>query len=230
MHLGTLGLALVVVLTAACAQLPTGELSSAPDSGRVEVQTAPVEASGPVAAPTVPPPPAAAPPPVAVIAPPPPINVWQRLRAGFHLPNLEGPLVREWEQWYSSRPDYVGRMVERSSHFLYHVVEEVERRGMPAEIVLLPMIESAYNPRAYSRAHAAGMWQFIPSTGKDYGLRQNFWYDARRDPLAATGAALDYLEKLYRMFGSWDLALAAYNWGEGAVGRAIAKNQAKGLP
>ncbi len=144
--------------------------------------------------------------------------------------NLQGPLVQEWEQWYSTRPDYVGRMVDRSSHFLYHVIEEVERRGMPAEIALLPMIESAYNPKAYSRSHASGMWQFIPSTGKDYGLRQNFWYDGRRDPLAATGAALDYLGKLYGMFGNWELALAAYNWGEGAVGRAIARNQAKGLP
>ncbi|HXF66944.1 MAG TPA: transglycosylase SLT domain-containing protein, partial [Burkholderiales bacterium] len=141
-----------------------------------------------------------------------------------------GPLVQEWEQWYASRPDYVARMVERASRFLYHVVEEVERRGMPAEIALLPMIESAYNPRAYSRSHASGIWQFIPSTGKLYGLRQNFWYDGRRDVLAATGAALDYLQKLYGLFGSWDLALAAYNWGEGAVSRAIARNQAKGLP
>ena len=92
-------------------------------------------------------------------------------------------------------PDYVARMVERGSHFLYHVVEEVEQRKMPTEIALLPMIESAYNPQAYSRAHASGMWQFIPSTGKIYGLRQNFWYDGRRDVLAATGAALDYLRK-----------------------------------
>jgi membrane-bound lytic murein transglycosylase D len=120
--------------------------------------------------------------------------------------------------------------VERSSHFLYHVVEEVERRKMPTEIALLPMIESAYNPQAYSRSHASGMWQFIPSTGKTYGLRQNFWYDGRRDVLAATGAALDYLEKLHNQFGDWNLALAAYNWGEGAVSRAVARNQAKGLP
>src|SRR5262245_50744486 len=114
--------------------------------------------------------------------------------------------------------------------FLYHVVEEVERRKMPTEIALLPMIESAYNPQAYSRSHASGMWQFIPSTGKIYGLRQNFWYDGRRDVLAATEAALDYLQKLYDQFGDWTLALAAYNWGEGAVSRAIARNQAKGLP
>jgi membrane-bound lytic murein transglycosylase D len=162
--------------------------------------------------------------------PAPPPDLWQRIRAGFRMSNLQGPLVQEWEQWYSARPDYVGRMIDRSGHFLYHVMEEVERRGMPAEIALLPMIESAYNPKAYSRSHASGMWQFIPSTGKHYGLRQNFWYDGRRDPIAATGAALDYLEKLHGMFGSWELALAAYNWGEGAVGRAIAKNQAKGLP
>ena len=127
-------------------------------------------------------------------------------------------------------PDYVARMIERSSHFLYHVVEEVERRRMPTEIALLPMIESAYNPSAYSRSHASGMWQFIPSTGKLYGLRQNFWYDGRRDVLAATGAALDYLQKLHDQFGDWTLALAAYNWGEGAVSRAVARNQARGLP
>ncbi len=162
--------------------------------------------------------------------PPPPANLWQRIRTGFRLPDRNGPLVQEGEQWYSSRPDYVARMVERGSRFLYYVVEEVERRGMPAEIALLPMIESAYNPRAYSRSNASGIWQFIPSTGKLYGLRQNFWYDARRDVLAATNAALDYLEKLYGMFGNWELALASYNWGEGAVSRAIARNQAKGLP
>ncbi|MBI4205693.1 MAG: transglycosylase SLT domain-containing protein [Betaproteobacteria bacterium] len=144
--------------------------------------------------------------------------------------NLDNPLVRDWEQWYSSRPDYVARMIERSSRVLFHVVEEVERRQMPAEVALLPMIESAYNPQAYSRAHASGMWQFIPSTGKLYGLQQNWWYDGRRDIVAATNAALDYLEKLHGMFGDWELALASYNWGEGAVGRAVARNQARGLP
>jgi membrane-bound lytic murein transglycosylase D len=101
---------------------------------------------------------------------------------------------------------------------------------MPMEIALLPMIESAYNPVAYSTAHAAGMWQFIPSTGKDFGLRQNWWYDGRRDVLRATDAALNYLEKLYGMFGDWQLALASYNWGEGAVGRSMERNRQKGLP
>jgi membrane-bound lytic murein transglycosylase D len=101
---------------------------------------------------------------------------------------------------------------------------------MPMEVALLPMIESAYNPVAYSRSHASGIWQFIPSTGKDYGLRQNWWYDGRRDVIAATGAALDYLDKLHGMFGDWNLALASYNWGEGAVGRAMERNRVKGLP
>ena len=103
---------------------------------------------------------------------------------------MENDLVREWEHWYSSRPDYVARMIDRSSRFLFHIVEEVEKRNMPMEIALLPMIESAYNPVAYSRAHASGIWQFIPSTGKHFGLRQNWWYDGRRDVIAATTAAL----------------------------------------
>ncbi|MGH8648170.1 MAG: transglycosylase SLT domain-containing protein [Burkholderiales bacterium] len=162
--------------------------------------------------------------------PPPPPNVWDRIRAGFRMANLNGVLVERQEQWYADNPEYVARMVERSSHFLYHVVEEVERRRMPTEIVLLPMIESAYNPTAYSRSHASGMWQFIPSTGRLYGLRQNFWYDGRRDVLSSTSAALDYLQKLHDQFGDWSLALAAYNWGEGAVGRAVARNEARGLP
>ena len=160
----------------------------------------------------------------------PPASLWTRIRNGFGLPDISSPLVREQEDWYAARPDYLRRVVERSRRYLYYIVEEVEKRGMPTEIVLLPVIESAYNPTAYSRAHAAGMWQFIPSTGKNYGLQQNWWYDGRRDVLAATGAALDYLQKLYDQFGSWDLALAAYNWGEGGVARAIAKNEARGLP
>jgi membrane-bound lytic murein transglycosylase D len=109
-------------------------------------------------------------------------------------------------------------------------VEEVEKRGMPTEIALLPMIESAFNPKAYSRSRAAGIWQFMPSTGRTFGLQQNWWVDDRRDIMAATDAALNYLQKLHEMFGDWDLALAAYNCGEGAVSRAIARNEAKGLP
>lgn len=225
-------LAIGCALLAACAQLPQqgAEDPPAPRETLAIAQPAPVPEL-PSALPAVPTEPArAAQPPAATPPELPPANLWERIRRGFRMPDAEGPLVQEWEQWYASRPNYVARMVERASRFLYHVVEEVERRGMPTEIALLPMIESAYNPRAYSRSHASGIWQFIPSTGKLYGLRQNFWYDGRRDVLAATGAALDYLQKLHGLFGSWDLALAAYNWGEGAVSRAIARNQAKGLP
>jgi len=156
-------------------------------------------------------------------------NLWERIRASFGMQELPSPLVRDWENWYSSRPDYVSRMIARSERYLFFIVEEVEKRGMPSEIALLPMIESAFNPTAYSTAHASGIWQFIPSTGKNYGLKQNWWQDERRDVLAATRAALDYLEKLYEMFGSWELALASYNWGEGAVGRAIQRNEARGM-
>jgi membrane-bound lytic murein transglycosylase D len=157
-------------------------------------------------------------------------SLWTRITRGFSMAPLDNDLVHDWESWYSNRPDYVARMIDRSSHFLFHIVEQVEKRGMPMEIALLPMVESAYNPVAYSRSHASGIWQFIASTGKNYGLRQNWWYDGRRDVIAATDAALDYLEKLYGMFGDWQLALASYNWGEGAVSRAIERNRAKGLP
>jgi membrane-bound lytic murein transglycosylase D len=156
-------------------------------------------------------------------------TIWDRIRQGFELAPMDNALVRDWENWYASRPDYVARMIDRSSRFLFHIVEEVEKRRMPTEVALLPMIESAYNPVAYSTAHASGIWQFIPSTGKDFGLRQNWWYDGRRDVIAATTAALDYLDKLYGMFGDWPLALASYNWGEGSVSRAIERNRARGL-
>ncbi|MBC7945405.1 MAG: transglycosylase SLT domain-containing protein [Burkholderiales bacterium] len=157
-------------------------------------------------------------------------NLWERIRNGFNMPAVPGPVVAEYEQWYTARPDYLKRMVDRSKRYLHYIVEEVERRNMPTEIALLPMIESAFNPTAYSRSHASGIWQFIPSTGKYFGLQQNWWHDDRRDVIAATNAALDYLSKLYEMFGSWDLALAAYNSGEGTVSRAIARNAAKNLP
>jgi len=157
-------------------------------------------------------------------------DLWARIRTGFRLPNLDNPLVTQQEEWYTSHADYVRRMTERSGRYLFYIVQEIERRGMPTEIALLPMIESAYNPTALSRSRASGMWQFIPSTGKHFGLDQNWGYDGRRDVLAGTNAALDYLQKLYGMFGSWDLALAAYNAGEGTVSRAIAANVRKGRP
>ncbi|MES2582038.1 MAG: transglycosylase SLT domain-containing protein [Pseudomonadota bacterium] len=158
----------------------------------------------------------------------PPVDLWDRIRRGYAMPNLENDLVRDREQWYATRPDYIFRMTERSKKYLYHVVEELELRNMPTELALLPFIESAFNPQAVSSAKAAGMWQFMPATGKYFELKQNAFRDDRRDVLASTRAALDYLQKLYGMFGDWHLALAAYNWGEGSVGRSIAKNQRAG--
>jgi membrane-bound lytic murein transglycosylase D len=158
------------------------------------------------------------------------VDLWDRVRRGFAMPDIESDLVRDRERWYASRPDYVARMTERGSRYLFYIVEELDKRGMPTELALLPFIESAYNPQAMSVARASGMWQFIPSTGRDFELKQNVFRDDRRDVLASTRAALDYLQKLYTMFGDWHLAMAAYNWGEGSVQRAIAKNQRAGLP
>ncbi len=158
-----------------------------------------------------------------------PADLWDRIRRGFAMPDLQHELVADREQWYATRPDYMQRMAERSSKYLFHIVEELERRGMPTELALLPYIESAFNPQAVSSAKAAGMWQFMPATGTYFDLKQNAFRDDRRDVLASTRAALDYLQKLYGMFGDWHLALAAYNWGEGSVGRAIARNQKIGL-
>ncbi|WP_255989612.1 lytic transglycosylase [Chitinolyticbacter albus] len=157
-------------------------------------------------------------------------SLWERMRNGFTMNDLDSPLVEKWENYYASRPEYLNRIVERGSRYLYHVVAQVEKRGMPMEVALLPMIESAYNPKAVSVVGAGGMWQFMPATGKHYGLERTWWYDGRRDVIAATDAALDYLQVLYGMFGDWELALASYNWGEGAVGRALEKNRTAGLP
>ena len=157
-------------------------------------------------------------------------DLWHRIRVGFSLEPLDSNLVHEHEAWYSSRPEYIKRFVGRGSLYLHYIVEQVERRKMPMEIALLPVIESAFTPRAHSTAKASGLWQFIPSTGKNYGLTQDWWRDNRRDVIAATDAALNYLQRLHDMFDSWELALAAYNCGEGCVGRAIAYNQKRGLP
>jgi len=156
-------------------------------------------------------------------------DLWSRVRQGVAMPDLDNELVRKWEQWYAGKPDYVQRMTERGGRYLFHIVEEVSKRGLPTELALLPFIESAYNPQAMSTAKASGMWQFVPATGRDFSLTQNVFRDDRRDVLASTRAALDYLQTLHGMFGDWQLALAAYNWGQGNVQKAIKRNQAAGL-
>jgi membrane-bound lytic murein transglycosylase D len=168
-------------------------------------------------------------PPIVATRPTNDADLWARIRRGYGMNDLQSELVGSQEQWYATRPSYIMRMTERSNKYLYHIVEELERRNMPTELALLPFIESAFNPQAVSSAKAAGMWQFMPATGRDYSLKQNIFRDDRRDVLASTRAALDYMQKLYRMFGDWHLALAAYNWGEGSVQRAINKNQKEGL-
>ena len=156
-------------------------------------------------------------------------DLWARLRAGFRLGESDPALTRVQEEWFRAHPDYLQRGIARSRLYLYFIADEVEKRGMPMEIALLPMIESAYNPQALSPMKASGIWQFMPATGQVYGLKQNAWYDGRRDVLTATRAALDYLQNLHTMFGDWELALAAYNCGEGCVARAQSRRQGKAV-
>jgi membrane-bound lytic murein transglycosylase D len=157
-------------------------------------------------------------------------DVWGRIRSGYAIPDVNNELVAKHVNWYATRPDYIARTTARASLYLFHVVSELEKRGMPTELALLPFIESAFNPTAVSSANAAGMWQFVPGTGRDFNLKQDAFKDERRGILASTDAALTYLQRLYDMFGDWQLALAAYNWGEGSVQKAIKRNQAAGKP
>jgi len=157
-------------------------------------------------------------------------DVWGRIRSGYAIPDLNNSLVTRHTQAYANHPANLSRISGRASPYLYHVVSELEKRGMPTELALLPVIESAFNPQAMSSANAAGLWQFVPGTGKDFDLKQNMFKDERRGVVASTDAALNYLQRLYTMFGDWPLALAAYNWGEGNVQRAIKKNQLEGKP
>ena len=157
-------------------------------------------------------------------------DLWARIRKGFGMPDLDNALVRRKTREYAASSEYLQRMFERSRIYLYHIVDEVEKRGLPTELVLLPMVESAFNPMARSPKHASGIWQFVPGTGKRFDLKQNSWYDGRRDIVDSTDAALDYLTALHRRYGDWQLVLASYNWGENAVARAVARNRKAGKP
>jgi membrane-bound lytic murein transglycosylase D len=161
----------------------------------------------------------------------PPKDVWQRIRRGMTLSDIHHPRVQQQLAWFKRNPDYMNRVSGRARGYLYYIVEQVEQRHMPMEIALLPVVESAFQPFAYSHGRASGIWQFIPGTARRYGIEINWWYDGRRDIHASTHAALDYLEKLHKDFnGDWLLALAAYNTGEGNVAKAIRRNRRAGKP
>lgn len=169
---------------------------------------------------------------VAGVAPAQYADLFDRMRSGFRLKDDPERSATEQElRWYVNNPDYIARAFDRSELYLYHIVTELEARGMPLEIALLPVVESAFEPFAYSRARASGLWQFVPDTGSRFGLKQDWWYDGRRDIIESTRAALDYLDSLHDEFnGDWLLAIAAYNCGELAVEHAIDQNRARGLP
>ena len=160
-----------------------------------------------------------------------PADLWERIRLGFAMPDLERKLVDQQAAYYAARPELVQANVLRARRYLHFIVDEVERRGLPTELALLPFIESGFNPMALSSAQASGLWQFIPETGTKYNLVQSAHYDGRRDVVASTGAALDYLQFLHGFNRQdWHRALASYNWGESAVARAVERNRVRGLP
>ena len=156
-------------------------------------------------------------------------EIWLSLRQDFRLSEVNANLVRNHESRFVANRSYFNRTLARSAPYMYHIVNEVQRRGMPAEIALLPFIESAYVTKARSHVGASGLWQFMPATGRHYGLEQTPMYDGRHDISASTNAALNYLQYLHNMFGDWSLALAAYNWGEGNVSRAVNRARSQGL-
>ncbi len=163
--------------------------------------------------------------------PAPPTDIWQRIREGFALADADHPRLQRQLDWYVRHPAYMQRVAERANPYMFYVIETIEENNIPSELALLPIVESAFQPFAYSHGRAAGIWQFIPSTGRLYGLQQNWWYDGRRDVYASTQAAVALLENLHRQFdGDWMLALAAYNSGSGTVRKAIRRNQRRGKP
>ena len=158
-------------------------------------------------------------------------DLFDRLRAGFAFDEVQEPAIDVQLAWFEHNPDYLERVFQRAQRYMYHIVTEVEARGMPLEFALLPVVESAFEPFAYSRSRAAGLWQFIPDTGARFGLKRDWWYDGRRDVVESTRAALDYLQALHDQFnGDWLLAIAAYNVGENSVQRELDFNRANGKP
>ena len=206
-------LLLCVLLLGGCATAPQAPAPGA-SAAAAEVAAVPVPAIAPVAQWT---------------ARPDPIDLWDRIRGGYGLPELVHPRVDAELRWYAAHQEYLDRVAARAERYLHHIVEELDRRGLPMELALLPVVESAYDPWAYSHGRAAGLWQFIPGTGRLYALDQDWWHDERRDVLASTGAALDHLEDLVERYdGDWLLALAAYNSGPGNVNRALRRDRARG--
>ncbi|HVN43240.1 MAG TPA: transglycosylase SLT domain-containing protein, partial [Steroidobacteraceae bacterium] len=215
-------LACLSVLLTGCASTGSGEYSSLPPSPRHPNDGRPTEPAA------QPPPPVL---PVEHLAPDQYADILDRIRAGYALQDVQNWAIDKEVDGFQAKPDWLDRTFRRAGRYLHYIVGEIEKRGMPTEIALLPVVESAFNPVAYSRSRASGLWQFIPSSGKHYGLEQNWWIDQRRDVIESTQAALNYLQYLHDYFGGdWFLAIAAYNGGEGTVAAAIARNQAAGRP
>ena len=245
------GLALVALLAlAACAHVPYSQTAGAskpvvrvtlgPPAGEAPAPTAAqssASASGTASAGSVASTesfdtlPHTTPEPVAGINPADYADLFDRIRAGFKLPDIDNSRINDQLDWFVNNPAWVQRAFRRSELYMYSIVTQVEARGMPLELALLPVIESAYQPYAYSRARAVGLWQFMPQTASRFGLKQNWWYDGRRDVIESTRAALDYLQYLHTEFnGDWLLAIAAYDCGEATVEQAVRENQRRGLP
>lgn len=217
-----------LLCAAGCASVPANPVSSLPDEVIVNDPAAEPILEEPELPPPLPLPEQSA--PIDDEGPPEPIvygDVFDRIRRDIALPDAEHRRVQSEIAWLQRNPDYLARAMGRAQRYLHHIVDEVELRGLPGELALLPFVESAFNPYGYSHSHAAGLWQFIPSTGELYGLKRNYWQDPRRDVIESTRAALEFLTSLYQRFdGDWFLAIAAYNYGAGNIQRAISRNRA----